>query len=93
MAVTAAAFKAFHPEFVNVDDDLVTRKLADAATLCPSFVWGDFADNGTRLEAARALALSPPGRDLKLVSKDGETVYDIDLKRLRLIVASGGRVI
>lgn len=93
MAVTAASFKLAHPEFTNVDDDLVDLKLADAVTMCPDSVWGDFADNGVRLRTARALALQPSGRDLRLVNKDGSTVYDADLGRLVMIVASGGRVV
>lgn len=93
MPVTAAEFKAAHPEFVNCTDDEVTAKLADAALLCPDAVWGDFADQGTRYRAARMLALSPMGRDVKLVNKDGSTVYDEQIDLLVSIVSSGGRVI
>jgi hypothetical protein len=93
MAVTAESFKLAHPEFTNVDDDLVTLKIADAEMLCPDSVWGDFADMGVCFRVARALALLPPGRDLRLVNKDGSTVYDADLARLTLTVASGGSVV
>jgi hypothetical protein len=93
MAVTAESFKLAHPEFANADDDLVELKIADAEDLCPSAVWGDFADSGVRFRTARALALLPASRDLRLVNKDGSTVYDADLARLVLTVASGGRVV
>lgn len=93
MAVTAASFKAAHPEFDNVDSDLVELKIADAEALCPESVWGDLADQGVRYRTARALALLPAGRDLKLANKDGSTVYDIDLGRLVLTVSAGGRVV
>lgn len=93
MAVTAEQFKAKHPEFSNVDDSLVDNALEDAAVLCPDDVWGGLADQGTRYRAARQLALSPMGRDVKLVNKDGSTVYDEQINLLVQIVSSGGRVI
>lgn len=93
MAVTASSFKLAHPEFTNVDDDLITLKIADAEMRCPDAVWGDFADEGVRFRVARALALMPPGRDLRLVNKDGSTVYDMDIARLVLAVSSGARVV
>lgn len=93
MAVTAAQFKAAHPEFANVLTPEVEAKLADAALLCPESVWGDFTDQGVRYRAARLLALAPMGRDVKLVNKDGSTIYDEQIDLLVKIVSSGGRVI
>lgn len=93
MAVTADQLKAAHPEFANVDDDLVNSAIQDAALLCPDTVWGDFADQGTRYRACRLLALSPMGRDVRLVNKDGSTVYDEQIELLVKIVSPGGRVI
>lgn len=93
MAVTAQTFKDAYPEFENLSDSWIAAKIADAEIACPSTVWGDFADQGVSLHVAQRLALSPTGRDLKLANDDGSTVYDAELKRLRLVVSSGGRVI
>jgi len=93
VAVTAQTFKDAYPEFENLGDTYIETKITSAELLCPDAIWGDFADQGVMLRTAQQLALSPPGRDLKLVSDDGKTVYDAELMRLRTIVSSGNRLI
>jgi hypothetical protein len=93
VAVTVASFKAQYAEFDAADDAMVAAYLADVSLLVPVSVWGELQDQGIKLHLAKRLALSPWGRDMKLTSKDGSTVYDDQLFDLQMIVAGGGRVL
>ena len=53
----------------------------------------ELQSQGIGLRAAQSLALSPFGRELQMVLKDGSTAYDKRLDELINIVAIGGRVI
>lgn len=93
MAVTVNSFKAQYREFVNADDSMVQAYLTDAALLAPAAVWRTLADQYTGLKAAQALALSPFGREMKLVSKDGSTVYDGRIADLETRIVAGAMVL
>lgn len=93
MAVTPRSFRDHFPEFEDTEDEVVEAELAKALIMCPLNPWGQFQDQGIELTAAKGLALSPYGRDMREVSAMGATVYDIRLAQLQHIVAVGGRVI
>lgn len=93
MAVTARTFRDHHPEFEEAPDEVVEAQLSNASTRCPASVWGDWRDEGIELYAARGIALSPHGRDMRLGEKESATVYDMRIRELEHIVAVGGRVI
>lgn len=96
MATDTATFKTVFPEFQDAPAPLVDAKLAQALTLTPTEVWGDDGDGTMRQQGvfyytARFLALSPFARNMALVNKAGVTSYDVELQRLKSIVASGFR--
>lgn len=93
MAVDAASFKAAFPEFGNAPNALVDATIARASLVCPASVWGAFVDQGIELTTAQWLALSPFGRSVQLVNKDGSTAYDQRLADLMTAVAGGPRVL
>lgn len=95
MAVGASEFLARYPEFTKaqtIAPGLIDACLTEAATLTDATVWGDKQSIGIMLRAADMLARSPFARDMKLVSKDDETVYSIRLRDLKRSVAGGYRV-
>lgn len=93
MAVTAAQFKAEFAEFEGAPNALVQAKLDLALRRTPADVWGDQQDDGIKYLAAHLLALSPKGRELKLiVNRDGETTYGNQRREMENIVSCGFRV-
>lgn len=77
--MTYAEFVAAYPEFAPADETLVGLKLVDADLRTSTSYAAEVRDIRVGLLAARLLALSPYGRDMRLVNKDGSTVYDADL--------------
>ena len=80
----AATFKAQYPEFGPLDDSVCDAFLADSAQdfdldLFP----GRDGTMGVMLAAAHAIALSPAGRNMQLVSKDGSTPYEKRAAKLK----------
>jgi hypothetical protein len=80
----AATFKAQYPEFSPLDDTVCDAFLADAAQdfdldLFP----GRDGTLGVMLAAAHAIALSPAGRSMQLVSADGRTPYQERVRALK----------
>lgn len=63
--------------------ELVQTKLEEALLEVDTDVFGPKADVYQGLVAARKLALSPFGRNAKMVSQMGATVYDAEIKRLQ----------
>lgn len=99
MAVTFESFITRFPEFARNPDDLsgafqgwIEAHIAAAVIETPSSVWGAMQDEGVYYLAAHKLAISPFGIAAKLGSKNGESVYGVERKRLNCVVASGGRV-
>lgn len=92
--ITAAEFLVGFPEFSAAGTPLVEAKLADAdATTSVDAFAPAVRDRRVALVAARLLALSPFGRDMKLVSDDGATVYDDTIRRMDQCAVFGrGRV-
>lgn len=89
--MTASEFKAAFPEFEKAPDALVNAKIRIAELRTNSTVWGEQYEIGVSYLAARLLALSPFGRPMQLVNKDGSTVYDEPWRTSRDAVASGYR--
>ncbi len=93
MTLDASLFLAAYPEFATAPSALVAAKLADAEKRTSLDIFGDARDLRVGLLAARLLALSPFGRDMRLVETDGKTVYDDDIARMNTAFAFGvGRV-
>ena len=97
MAVPSlASFRADFPEFGasstdGAPDALVTSVIARCALRCDEAFYGDLHTEAVALEAANVLARSPFARDMKLVAKDGSTLYSTEAARLRMIAAAGRR--
>lgn len=71
--------------------EIVQAKLDEALLEVDPDVFLTKADLYQGLVAARKLALSPFGRNAKMVSQMGTTVYDAEIKRIRLQVWSKAR--
>ncbi|KKN75983.1 hypothetical protein LCGC14_0375400 [marine sediment metagenome] len=93
MAVTVETFIESFPEFRSASVDVIKAKLAEAVLQVDAKVWEGKTDLGVKYTAAHLLALSPFGRQAKLVSKDGSTTYEQHRDDLMLQVSSGFRVI
>lgn len=87
MAVTIAAVRARFPEFAQAPpDDPTIQAVLDEVELTTSDTFADQRDAVVLLRVARALALSPWGRDSRL--KDQlVTLYD---QRLAELVSANG---
>jgi hypothetical protein len=89
---SATTFKAQYVEFSALSDAVCNAFLADCAlefdaTLFP----GAEGTSAVMLAAARSIALSPAGRDMQLVSKDGGTPYDDRVKAAKRRATLGFR--
>lgn len=89
MAATLATFQAGFPEFASGDPVLIQAKLNEASRQIDLVGAGALADDFVYLLTAQKLAKLPSGNTSKLVNKDGSTVYDDDLARIRRDVSSG----
>lgn len=80
-------FLKSYPDFKGTNAtanlEIVKAKLDEAWLEVDEVVLRDKADVLHGLIAARKLALSPFGRNAKLVSKMGETPYDAEIKRIQ----------
>lgn len=77
----SAAFVVIFPEFSALlaeDAALIAAALARAERRV-SDSWGDRRDDVVALTTAHQLALSPWGRNARMVSKDGSTTYGDEL--------------
>ena len=68
MSVTVASFKVAFPEFVKAGDPMLEAQLAQAE-LEVSDLFEDQRDHAVMLRLADNLALSPWGRDARLVGE------------------------
>lgn len=91
MSVTVQDLVAFAPEFAPAEDALISAKITEAEARCPVETWGEgeFRDRGVLHKAARLVALSPWGREMRLVLDGGGTVWDAEIKQLNRIAAGG----
>lgn len=90
MAVSAATFDARFPEFAGRPDALLTSVLAAATARCHSDTWGTGQNEGILYLTAHLLALSPFGREMRMVNRDGTTAYQGTYETI-LIGATAGR--
>lgn len=72
MAVTVASFKVAFPEFKKAGDPMLEEQLA-LAELEVSDAFGDSRDLAVMLRLADNLAMSPWGRDARLLPPKAET--------------------
>ena len=86
-----ATFILKYDEFAGYDATAGAAMLADSVAQINAAVWGTLADQGVYLLTAQRLAKKPGGNTAKLVNKDGTTVYDDELDRLRADVVGGNR--
>lgn len=93
MAVTVENFIERFPEFRTAKIETIEAVIADAVLEVDPAVWGTKTDLGVKYTAAHLLALSPFGRQAKLVSKTGGTTYEKHRDNLISQVSSGFRVI
>lgn len=89
---TLADFRENFPEMDKATDALVQAKLDQAIRRLDASVWGDTLADGQLYLAAHLVAISPFGRNAKLVAKDGSTIYGEIYERLAKAAASGFRV-
>lgn len=71
-----------YPEFSNAPEALAQAKVDRALSLTDEAVYGDQFAHAVLLRAADMLARSPFARSMQLVSKDGSTLYSLELARL-----------
>lgn len=90
MAVTVAAFKVAFPEFLKAGDAMVEAQLA-FTELEVSDSFGDSRDLAVMLKLADSLALSPWGRDARMVPKGVENAFSstYGLRFTRMAEANG----
>lgn len=78
--MTSETFLILYPEFATAATELLDATL-EQETIALAGVEGDLKEKIVGLQTAQTLALSPFARDLKLVNKDGSTVFDSRLRR------------
>lgn len=91
MALSLASFLERFEEFTDTPTAMVSRALASAELRTPCDVWGGLQEEGVGWLAAHILATLPSSRDMRLVAKDGSTLYHGERKRLEYIVATSIR--
>lgn len=74
MAVTLASFLVAFPEFLKAGDPMIEAQLA-LVELEVSDTFGDSRDLAVMLKLADALALSPWGRDARMVPKGVDNAF------------------
>lgn len=90
MAVSVASFKVAFPEFLKAGDPMVAAQLA-FVELEVSDSFGDSRDLAVMLKLADALALSPWGRDARLVPKGVDNAFTSTYGvRLRAMAEANG---
>lgn len=86
MSLTVEKFFRSYPEFKaggqSAHTQLVEEKLSEALLEVDASVFGLKADLYQGLLAAQALARSPFGKNAKLSSLKGDTVYDDKIRKL-----------
>ena len=83
MSVSVASFKVAFPEFLRAGDTMLEAQLAFAELQVSDLLFGDERDQAVMLRLADNLALSPWGRDARLVSENATTsTYGARLQRM-----------
>lgn len=93
MAVDVDTFREHFPEFEPATPEMVRSAIAKAVTRVDPAVFRDKTDEGVELKAAHILASTQFGKQARLISKEGRTVYGIQFKELVQEVAAGYRVV
>ncbi|HEY6056217.1 MAG TPA: hypothetical protein VIU86_19965 [Gaiellaceae bacterium] len=90
MAVTIAAFKVAFPEFTRAGDPMLEAQLA-LVELEVSDSFGDSRDLAVMLRLADTLALSPWGRDARMIPKGVDNAFSstYGLRFQRMAEANG----
>jgi len=93
MAVDVDTFREAFPEFEPATPEMIRRAIAQATSRVDSAVWRDKTDSGIEWLAAHLLASNQFGKQARLMSKEGDTVYLRRFKELVNEVAAGYRVV
>lgn len=93
MAVDVDTFREALPEFEPATPDMIRRAIEEATSRVDPQVWGDKTDVGIKWLTAHILASGQFGKMARLVSKEGNTVYQQRFKELVNEVAAGFRVV
>lgn len=88
-----ATFVAQFPEFVQVPQANVQPVLDAALLELDPNIWGLMIDQAQAYTAAHKLALSPMGNNARLVTKDGSTTYEKQLRRMINMRTQSNRVL
>lgn len=90
-APTVAEIQTQFPEFGKAPEATIQAKIDEAVSrtqrTSPEALWYQLIC----YKVARALALSPNGRSMKLAKEDGTTVYDTELTKIRRALNIGFR--
>jgi len=93
MAVDADTFRERFPEFEPATREMIRSCIAQATSRVDAAVWGDKTDSGIEWLAAHLLASNQFGKQARLISKEGDTVYLRRFNELVNEVAAGFRVV
>lgn len=93
MAITPQELRNRRPEFRDLTDPQLASALERAERRISETTFpADVRDDVVALEAARLIADSPFGQQAKLQLKDGRTIYDKELERMKRSYSMGFRV-
>ncbi len=92
MAIDVATFVTRFPEFTSAASAEVTVVLAEAQRRVDQAVFDDKYEEAVFYKAAHLLAISPFGRNARMVSKAGTTTYHTAFNQLAREVTPGFRV-
>ena len=84
-------FDTRFPEFAGRGDDLLSSCLNAAAQRTPAARWGSRQFEAILYLTADMMARSPFAREMRLVAKDGTTIYEGTLNQLRTVNMLGVR--
>ncbi len=93
-AISVEEFRDEFAEYADTDPLLIGKKIDEAQARCDETVWGSLWVHGIKYLAAHLLATSPKGRQARLQSNNGASLYLEEYKRVqRNVAAFTGRVI
>jgi hypothetical protein len=87
-----STFRTKHPEFEKASDSLIQATLDSAEDMLDADIFGNQFDSAHEYLTAHLLALSPFGRNAKLTSKDGRSVYQDTWEMIKYSRTQGFRV-
>ena len=89
MPVTAQRFLKAFPEFQETERQLIEQKIALATLRTDETAWGDLYDEGIMMLTAHLISVSPKGEKARLHKYSEQTIYWVELNRMRREVTVG----